>query len=377
MPRIGLTFRSVPANAAAAADPAAAREELERVDREEQAVRARGSARRARRSPRRSCPRSSRRWTASAEHRDRGRDGARVDHPHRLARRRPRPPRRSRTCPRASRRAAASRSARSRGASSSYTARKSPGRRLRGRRRLGGVGEPGVELVGPEVDVVAVARPAEVDVERDDRASSGSARAPRGSRRSSRGRSPCSRRSGSRAPACPRRPRGSPRRSGRGSRPSSGTRRRRRRARARAPPARPRRSGRSTRVRGETPQELAGRLGAVEAGHPVVDHDDVRAGARRRRATASAPPSTEPTTSISVAQPEQRARASRGRDGCPRRATTRTHPPAELRAARRLLGARAAARSAAGRPRAPRARARGGRRRARRAARRAAAAPRR
>ena len=108
-----LHVQQVAGERGSAADAAALREVLERVDREEQLVPCAGSARRTRRSPRRSC-----RARAAAGRRSR----AARSPPRRCAcrsrarghRRASRPPsRRSRTCPRASRRSAARGSARS------------------------------------------------------------------------------------------------------------------------------------------------------------------------------------------------------------------------------------------------------------------------
>ena len=160
-------LRSVPGDRLRLADPAAALEVLERVDREEDAALAHGSARRAHRSPRRSCrARAGAGSRARASRSRRRRLG--VDDAHLVAADLLRGElARSGPCRRASTRRGASRSARS---------RRAPRRRstkscgvgcevvgVHGRRA-----QPLVELVRAELDVVAEALVAEADVERDD-----------------------------------------------------------------------------------------------------------------------------------------------------------------------------------------------------------------
>ena len=108
------------------------------------------------------------------------------------------------------------------------------------------------------------------------------------------------------------------------------------------------------------------RLGTVEAGQPEVHQDDVRRRAARAASAASRPSATEPTISSPSRAVEQQLERRRGTPRCPRRAAPRTAP-----SSRHLIRPRAAAGSAAGRPRGSRSRPRDGAPRSRSRARRA------
>ena len=347
------------------------REVLERVDREEQLVLARGSARRARRSPRRSCRARAGAGSPSREHRDRRRRASRESITRTLS-----PPscsaavlRALRTCRTASTEMCSEKMRSYAARAPRTSARKSPGVGCDVVGSSSARAQPRVELVRRELDVVAEALVAEADVERHDAPVREALAAPRGSRRSSRGRSPCSRRSASSPAARADRVddlvellvlRDARDRAGLESASTS-----RRFADA------VRQTTRDVRARPRARPRVA--CDAVQPGQAVVHQHDVGlvlahdVGRRRR-------PSATRRDDLDVARAARAgARAPRGRPRCPRRG--RRGSAAATRCSLFGREQQRVVRLAAGR--APRARARGARSRSARAGRRAPARPRR